>query len=84
MMTTFRKPLAPSPSPLRKDEPPLSVRIPKPLRVEFQEEMVAEGREHLSPFILDCAIDGLKRRKADRELEAYRRSAARNTGTASA
>jgi hypothetical protein len=76
-MVTERKP------PERMDEPPLSVRIPRALRARFQQQMVAEGREHLSPFILDCAIDGLEDRIAKRELEAYRRSA-RNTGSAGA
>ena len=59
------------------------MRMHKELRLRFQEQMAAEGREHLTPFILDCAIDGLERRIAERALEAYRRSA-RNTGHASA
>lgn len=61
----------------------LSLRIVKSLRLRFQNQAAAEGREHLTPFILECAIDGLEHRITRSALEAYRRNT-RNTGSASA
>lgn len=75
-MDTTRKPLS-------RAAEVLSMRIQRSLRLRFQQQMVAEGREHLTPFILECAVDGLESRITKAALEAYRRSA-RNTGSASA
>ncbi|HYE89528.1 MAG TPA: hypothetical protein VEA38_00855 [Terriglobales bacterium] len=61
----------------------LSMRLPKSLRLRFQQAAIAEGREHLTPFILECAIDGLESRMARAALEAYRRTT-RNTATGGA
>lgn len=70
-MSEVRKPLAPS----GRAAEVISMRMQRALRLRFQAQMVAEGREHLTPFILDCAIDGLEDRIAKLELKAYRRSA---------
>jgi hypothetical protein len=56
----------------------ISMRMQRSLRVRFQQQMALEGREHLTPFILECAIDGLESRITRAALEAYRRNA-RNT-----
>lgn len=56
----------------------LSMRMLRSLRVRFQQQMALEGREHLTPFILECAIDGLESRIARAALESYRRTT-RNT-----
>jgi len=61
----------------------LSMRIAKSLRLRFQQAALAEGREHLTPFILECAIDGLETRITRAALEAYRRTT-RNTANGSA
>lgn len=61
----------------------LSMRMPLSLRQRFQDAAVAAGREHLTPFILECAIDGLENRIARAALESYRRNA-RHTSAASA
>ena len=56
------------------------MRLPRSLRLRFQQAAIAEGREHLTPFILECAIDGLENRIARAALEAYRRTT-RNTAS---
>ena len=61
----------------------LSMRMLRSLRLRFQQQMALEGREHLTPFILECAIDGLESRITRAALEAYRRSA-RNTANGGA
>lgn len=72
----------PARKPLERAEV-LSMRLPKSLRLRFQQAALEEGREHLTPFILECAIDGLETRIARASLEAYRRTT-RNTGTGAA
>lgn len=79
-MDAQRKPLATASSE-RADV--LSLRIVKSLRHRFQTQAHVEGREHLTPFILECAIDGLESRITKTALEAYRRTT-RNTGAAGA
>lgn len=77
------------PEPLRKPSVSaeraevLSLRIQKSLRLRFQQAALAAGREHLTPFILECAIDGLEGRIARAALEAYRRTT-RNTANGGA
>ena len=61
----------------------ISMRMLRSLRLRFQQAMAEEGREYLTPFILDCAIDGLESRIARAALEAYRRST-RNTAAGGA
>lgn len=61
----------------------LSLRLPRSLRLRFERAAHEAGREHLTPFLLECAIDGLEARIVRAELEAYRRTT-RNTAAGGA